>query len=603
MAFMAPIYGLGQQKLIDSLQKQVTLPNVSTEQRVVDLADLGFMLRSTQSAEAIDYGRKAVEISLSLEDKKYASYAWSKLYYSYRMADSISCVLDAVDSTMWFAKESDDPVALGNAYRVAGNYAYATDDAVKAVDNLLQALELLEGTDNAPVLANIYYMLSGTFVVSEDLDNAGKYARRSAQLDKTGNPDVLCLSGLSMAEYFRYRFEQDGNRSDLDSVMYYGLRTVTVYERSSDVMNEQFTGCTAALNYASYLWSYFPDTPKDTVFSLLNKAIVWATAIKNYAVVANCYGLMSEYLSMEGKNIEAENLLLSAFDILVQERALNSNIYNITAGLLRLAERTGDKDKIIKYQKLYHDYYRKVFDDRQAITTRTLEAKYNHKKKEQEVIALQKQTEHEKNIALFSIGLTVISILALLLLFLYHRLKLRSAKQEKKLLETQARDALLQKQLKEEETRRLELEQELTRQQNEQLQKEVFAGTIQLKQKNEVLETVRKEISASQSNGHVSKIIQDNLQSDDYFDEYKMLIKETHPNFYNSLQTKADGKLTDLDLKYCTYIYMKIPAKQMASLLHVEYNTIRMTKYRMKQKFKLKKEDDLDKFIQDLSLM
>ncbi len=368
-------------------------------------------------------------------------------------------------------------------------------------------------------------------------------------------------------------------------------------------MKEQFTGGVAALNYASYLWAHTPNTPKDTVFTLVKKSIVWANSIKNYAVVANCYGLMSEYLSMEGKYEQAEKMLLSAFDILVKEGALNSNIYNITAGLLRLAERTGDKDKIIKYQQLYHDYYRKVYDDKQATSIRTLEAKYNHKKKEQEVIALQKQTEHERNITYFSVGIAVLSIIAFFFVFRYHRLKLRSAKQEKKLAETQAKDALLQKQLKEEETRRLELEQELVKQQNEQLQKEVFAGTVQLKQKNEVLETVKKEIAAGQSNGHVSKIIQENLQSDDYFEEYKTLIKETHPSFYSSLQKKADGKLTDLDLKYCTYIYMKIPAKQMANLLHVEYNTIRMTKYRLKQKFELKKEEDLDKFIQEASLL
>ncbi len=196
---LAPACGQAQQKLIDSLKSQITLPNVSAEQRVMDLADLGFILRNIRMEEALDYGRKAVELSWTVNDKKYASYAWSRIYYSYRMADSISYVLDAIDSTMYYAEQSGDQITLGNAYRVAGNYAYATGNNVDAVENLLKALEYLEGTDNAPVLANIYYMLSGIFVTGRDLDNAGKYAHLSAQLDKTGNPDVLCLTGLSMA--------------------------------------------------------------------------------------------------------------------------------------------------------------------------------------------------------------------------------------------------------------------------------------------------------------------------------------------------------------------------------------------------------------------
>ena len=51
------------------------------------------------------------------------------------------------------------------------------------------------------------------------------------------------------------------------------------------------------------------------------------------------------------------------------------------------------------------------------------------------------------------------------------------------------------------------------------------------------------------------------------------------------------------------YIVEKgLGTKQMANLLHVEASSIRMNKYRLKQKLGLQKEDDLKNFIDKISL-
>ena len=200
---LSSVCGYGQKVLIDSLRHVVTLPNVSAEQRVRELADLGFVLRYIQPKEAIDFGEKAVQLSHTLSDKKYGSYAWARLYYCYRTADSISLTLGAVDSVMWYAQHSDSRIALGNAYRIKGNYAYATGDRTGIFENLLKALELLENSDNLHEMAHICYMLSGSFSVQNDWDNAEKYARFSDRLaHQTSNPDVQCLTGLSMSNFF-----------------------------------------------------------------------------------------------------------------------------------------------------------------------------------------------------------------------------------------------------------------------------------------------------------------------------------------------------------------------------------------------------------------
>lgn len=65
-----------------------------------------------------------------------------------------------------------------------------------------------------------------------------------------------------------------------------------------------------------------------------------------------------------------------------------------------------------------------------------------------------------------------------------------------------------------------------------------------------------------------------------------------------SLQEKAHKKLTQLDLKYCAYLSLKLSAKRIAQLMSVEPKSVRMAKYRLKQKLNLTKEENLNDFLQ-----
>ncbi|MBO6213438.1 MAG: hypothetical protein J6O47_11100 [Algoriella sp.] len=55
-----------------------------------------------------------------------------------------------------------------------------------------------------------------------------------------------------------------------------------------------------------------------------------------------------------------------------------------------------------------------------------------------------------------------------------------------------------------------------------------------------------------------------------------------------------------MDLKYCSYIYLGMDTKQIATILNVEPKSVRMTKYRLKQKFGLTKDDELNTFFHQI---
>jgi DNA-binding CsgD family transcriptional regulator len=134
-----------------------------------------------------------------------------------------------------------------------------------------------------------------------------------------------------------------------------------------------------------------------------------------------------------------------------------------------------------------------------------------------------------------------------------------------------------------------------------------MASVLQVERKNEILlnlrGAVREVVSKEKVTGikSIDKIINNGFALDDDFENFKMNFENVYPSFFTQLQQKADGDLTQLDLKYCAYINMGLSSKEIANLLHIEPTSVRMTRYRLKQKLALEKEEDLNSFINSVA--
>ena len=64
----------------------------------------------------------------------------------------------------------------------------------------------------------------------------------------------------------------------------------------------------------------------------------------------------------------------------------------------------------------------------------------------------------------------------------------------------------------------------------------------------------------------------------------------------SEISVKRHCKTYSTGMKYCSYIYLGMGTKQIAHLLNVEPKSVRMAKYRLKKKFGLDEDTDLDTF-------
>lgn len=153
----------------------------------------------------------------------------------------------------------------------------------------------------------------------------------------------------------------------------------------------------------------------------------------------------------------------------------------------------------------------------------------------------------------------------------------------------------------ESEKENLRLEKELAVERQEHLQNKALSTSIQLQYKNNFISELKEKIQ-KEKDFNLSVLLKNEELIDNDFNSILNISKEVHPKFFKTLNEVSKNKLTNLDMKYAFYIYMNMDNTQISALLNVDPKTVSVTKFRLKQKIGLDKNQDLNNFIQNLNV-
>lgn len=582
-----------QSSVIDSLKATLHQPGLAPEMRAMTLAHLGRNLFETDMTAAIGYTREAIQWSSTFADGKYKAFAFTTLAYLNVQRDSLLSAQRNIDSALVYADKTTDRVVKGYVWFRKGWLEYIADNTDKAMASLLKAIQLLEHQHAYDYESLTYHYLASIYSDLRDEEKLEKYTRLSiAAAHESGNPDILCNAYLAYGSSFLQKFRLDtSKRSLLDSSLYYNRHILELAQAyPGRIINHSNIGA-AALNTAVIYWEHFPPAYKDSAEKYIALALPVARRAKHEEIIANCYGILSEYAIAKGDYATAEKLFLQGLGEV--EHSANSSKRvkaRMMKGLATVAEKSGDQAKALRYFKEYLNLSQEVYNaDKLAIAQR-LEVQYESKKKDRELEILQERAAFNRKLNFIYIGLGLASLLALIFLFRSYHFRLRSSLQQEK--------------LRAEEAARLKAEQELLQERQERLQKELLAGSLQVQEKNELLNTLRDKLDVQARDtplkNQVDRMIRETQRMDEDFELTKARLTDIHPDFFSRLQQKANNTLTRLDLKYCSYILMGLSNKEIATRLNVDPKSIRMARYRIKQKLQLDKADSLDQVIMEL---
>lgn len=262
-------------------------------------------------------------------------------------------------------------------------------------------------------------------------------------------------------------------------------------------------------------------------------------------------------------------------------------------------------DSAYYYLSLSRNYQAEIFSLENNKQLALLQTLFEIEKKDREIENL---TQTHKNDILLAISVGLVVLLVLLtggLVINRQRFKIKNDQklhaQNKQVYETQS-------QLMEAELKNKQLQEENLKQQLEIKAKELTSYTLHVIRKNQLLEDINSQLEAMAKDDkrdqkrqikQLSDQISLSLNDDQHWDEFRGIFEQVHQSFFNRLQQQSDS-LTANDLRLLALIKMNHTSADIATLLGISQDSLRVLRHRIRKKLNLPQGDNFSAYIQSI---
>ncbi|WP_139955873.1 tetratricopeptide repeat protein [Flavicella sediminum] len=510
---------------------------------------------------AIEYLNKANRLNLIITDSAFVNYK-KALVLSTKDSDTIVMIRSII--------------GLSNIYGHQGNYS-------KAYDGFWEALLLSEAIKSEMYSARIYQGIGFLYSFFKRDEEALKYFKRSLHISKTLHHNNKIPISHILSDYFsilnhyrvaeNYEYAQKYLDSCLTIQSYMGAGSRNFYlETEAGYLLAEKKQFKSALNKLNASKKFFEEKESP------------------YLVIVN-YNLGHTYKLMNDLKKSEERFLESLKISQTQQSHSNYKIMNCDA-LADLYYSDQQYKKAFQYLSLSKKYNEEIFGSNNENNKELLNIKDNYRltKERQNKDAretLLKHLEHEEKIGFLKQVLLLVSLVFILLFgYLFIRnLRLKHRTEKKIIRERQQIEIQRQRDI-------LELKN-----------KELTTSALQLIEKEEFLNNLNDKLSKQKDTIDVRtikrmvKTIQGNSSGN--WKEFEARFTSINQSFYKNLKERFP-ELGQTDQKICSLIKLKFSSKEMASLLGISVESVHTSRYRLRKKLGLERNDNLTEFINSL---
>ena len=165
-----------------------------------------------------------------------------------------------------------------------------------------------------------------------------------------------------------------------------------------------------------------------------------------------------------------------------------------------------------------------------------------------------------------------------------------------------------QRELMQAELQNRQLQEEKLIQELEVRRKGLTSSTLHVIQKNQLLENLRDRLSIMVKDDkrdqkkQLQQLIQQinlNFNHDQYWNEFRETFGQVHQQFFDNLKSHCE-ELTGNDLRLLSLIKLNLASGDIATLLGISQDSLRVSRYRLKKKLSLNNGESLTVFVQSL---
>ena len=138
--------------------------------------------------------------------------------------------------------------------------------------------------------------------------------------------------------------------------------------------------------------------------------------------------------------------------------------------------------------------------------------------------------------------------------------------------------------------------------------KALTSHTLHIISKNKMLEDIQQKLSDFLKEGpgdhrksikSLVKMIEQNFVQDKDWDDFRKIFEQVHQDFFHRLQ-RDSHELTPAELRLAALIRLNIPSKDIAVVLGISPDSLRIARYRLRKKLGINQGDSLSHFIGSL---
>jgi len=277
-------------------------------------------------------------------------------------------------------------------------------------------------------------------------------------------------------------------------------------------------------------------------------------------------------------------------------RALHVRKYLVKASgeLAALYESQRQFAQAYEYRTLQQQNVDSIFADQRRDLI--LEQQSNAATVQAKELTLEKKDEHINDLYWSVLVIVFIMLVSVTLLYLNHE-RLRTAKYKAMLAN--------EKVILEKELENKKLEEEQLKQKLEFNAKTLTANTLNLIQKNEILEKIKtkaeeiKKASATDMPARINNLMHTvnfALNIDKDWENFKLHFEQVHNNFFDNLKAKYPD-LNSNDLKLCALLKLNLDTKEIATIMDISPESVKVARSRLRKKLQLEHSDNLSSFI------
>jgi tetratricopeptide (TPR) repeat protein len=615
--------------LIDPVQGKDAIGSV--QGLTADTAKISIIFREgesvekTEPAKALQYFHEARALAERAKDKRlpeiYASIGWAQISQSqydsaffyfrktlshikkdenaelvastYRGIGQVYLRINKYDSSRYFLKQGLALATEINAHKVKagihndfGNVFIEESKYAEALTEYILSAKLYDSLLHDPTgYCTVLFNIGNVHSVMGNLDNALDYARQGRRLAKENN----FYRGLAYGQKLIGRiFRRQGKA---DSAIYEYKQALGNFLKTGDKLNAS----ELELSLANI---YYDKQEYRIALIHLDNGLTFARAIHVPGQTAYLYSSKG-FSHFALKELDKAALYFDS-SRQVAEQVHNAYLIMDAYGVLSdIQKEKGNFKSALELHQKFASLSDSLLGAENRKAVEEIQSKYDNDKKQAEIELLQKDQRISRISTYTLIAVLVFVVITGGLYINRGQLKAQAARElaEKEKILTDQQKELLEAELKTRQLQQDQLKQEL-----EFKNKELTTYTLNLIQKNEVLEELRTALEQQdRSNGQsaITNILQKVKYSahlDKEWDGFKRYFEQVHTGFFDSLLAQYP-ELSAADLKLCALLKLNLETKEMASLLGISPDSVKVSRSRLRKKLNLEAEQNLTLFL------